>query len=407
MALKASSPKDADILAGLGYKGFIYPVDEALGIAHLPFNMTVGAMLRVAKEACLANSYEEAESNLKEINIKINDDTIRAVTNLVGALVFNNEKKAADLAYAAYDSGKWERPEPSSDDALYLEVDGAMVPTRKNKEDGANQPEIAQDSDDPAILVSSKNRSKKSFWRENKLAMAFSTDNFFRWTDIHGKKRHQIRKRDYTAYIGQAKEFNKFILALAIRNGYGFYRRMVIISDGATWIREMKKDYFPDAQQILDYWHLCENVSEFFKKIFNQDASKYEPLTAEICALLKNSQPQEAISKIRSLGKRLLSRTSQNLVQYIENNIDNIDYATYQAQGYFIGSGAIESSNKIVVQRRLKQAGMRWNLESAQNVVTLEAKLKSGLWEQEVAGPLYRHYNLSPGRTFVFQRDVS
>jgi hypothetical protein len=69
---------------------------------------------------------------------------------------------------------------------------------------------------------------------------------------------------------------------------------------------------------------------------------------------------------------------------YITNNIKNIDYAAYEQKGYFIGSGAIESGNKIVLQQRLKQAGMRWNVETAQNLLTLKAKAESGLWHTDV-----------------------
>jgi hypothetical protein len=73
-----------------------------------------------------------------------------------------------------------------------------------------------------------------------------------------------------------------------------------------------------------------------------------------------------------------------NLYDYIENNIDNIDYAKYLKKGYFIGSGAVESGNKIVLQRRLKQAGMRWNAKTAQSLLTLISKEESGLWNLEV-----------------------
>jgi hypothetical protein len=56
----------------------------------------------------------------------------------------------------------------------------------------------------------------------------------------------------------------------------------------------------------------------------------------------------------------------------------------YEQKGYFIGSGAIESGNKIVLQQRLKQAGMRWNVETAQNILKLKAKTESGLWHTDV-----------------------
>jgi hypothetical protein len=53
-------------------------------------------------------------------------------------------------------------------------------------------------------------------------------------------------------------------------------------------------------------------------------------------------------------------------------------------KGYFIGSGTVESGNKTVLRQRLKQAGMRWNVDTAQNLLTLKAKAESGLWHSDV-----------------------
>jgi hypothetical protein len=404
-ALRASTPKEAQRLEVLGYKGYVYPIDEMLGVARLPFSMTLGAMLKVAKEACRAESYEDAQERLTEVGIVINDDTIRAVTNTVGELVLANEKKAADEAFSAFNTGRWSFPEKQKPHILYFEVDGAMVHIRKKKErEGDSEVNKSKDDGIPkdSRRLNPEKSEKKSAWKENKLGMAFSTDNLLWWTDKHGVKQHRILKRDYISYIGEVNEFSKLMLSLALRNGYGSYGETVIISDGATWIREMKNEFFPDAQQILDYWHLCENVSNFAKAVFAMDETKYKPWTDEICALLKNSRTGEALGKIKGLSKRQLSKSSQNLAQYIENNIDNIDYATYLAKGYFIGSGAIESSNRTVVQGRVKLPGMRWNMESALNVITLMAKLKSNRWEQDVVNAVHRHYELQHGRRCSF-----
>jgi hypothetical protein len=72
--------------------------------------------------------------------------------------------------------------------------------------------------------------------------------------------------------------------------------------------------------------------------------------------------------------------------------INSIDYASYLEKGYFIGSGAIESANKIILQKRLKQAGMRWNVDSAQSLLTLRAKRESGLWLTDVVLPVSKQY---------------
>jgi len=62
-------------------------------------------------------------------------------------------------------------------------------------------------------------------------------------------------------------------------------------------------------------------------------------------------------------------------------------YAAYEQKGYFIGSGAIESGNKIILQDRLKRAGMRWNTQTAQAMLTLKTKSESGLWYHDVEIP--------------------
>ena len=74
----------------------------------------------------------------------------------------------------------------------------------------------------------------------------------------------------------------------------------------------------------------------------------------------------------------------ENLYTYISNNKDNIDYPAYREKGYFVGSGAIESGNKTVLQSRLKLPGMRWNVPTAQCMVSLKAKLESQRWEKDV-----------------------
>ncbi|MDR1297673.1 MAG: hypothetical protein LBO05_09960 [Deltaproteobacteria bacterium] len=71
-------------------------MDETLGISRLPFKITVSAMLEIAKTAIACDSFEDAEQILfKKSNMKVNDDTIRKVANVVGSIVLENDKKAA------------------------------------------------------------------------------------------------------------------------------------------------------------------------------------------------------------------------------------------------------------------------------------------------------------------------
>lgn len=71
-----------------------------------------------------------------------------------------------------------------------------------------------------------------------------------------------------------------------------------------------------------------------------------------------------------------------NLPIYLEHNKDKIDYSKYEKNDWFVGSGAIESSNKTVVQLRLKQAGMRWSVDGANYMITLRCIQESGHWSE-------------------------
>jgi hypothetical protein len=306
---------------------------------------------------------------MRAYGIKVNDDTVRQVTNYVGNLVFKRDCELAESEFKRLCSGKLGFPRVKKRGVLYIETDGAAVNTRIKDEEGSS-------------------------WRENKLGMVFSSDNIHSWTDKHGDKQRQIQKREYISYIGSAEEFKKHLFACAIHNGYGSYDKTVLLSDGATWIRNMRDEIFPDAQQILDYFHLCENVNTFAKHRFGMEESQYRPWATEICRLLKDSQWPYVLETLKNMEKP--PQCPVDLFGYISNNANNVDYADYINQGYFIGSGAIEGGNKSVLHQRLKQSGMRWNTETAQCLLSLRTKYKSDLWLPDVVMPTMRL--LSPRR---------
>jgi hypothetical protein len=46
---------------------------------------------------------------------------------------------------------------------------------------------------------------------------------------------------------------------------------------------------------------------------------------------------------------------------YFGNQVHRMDYPSYKANGWYIGSGAVENACKTVVGQRLKGSGMRWS----------------------------------------------
>lgn len=333
----------------------VIPLDCALHVNGLPFKMTVSMMLEVAFYAVVLDSYQAAEEIIGKIyGTPVNDDTVRLVANHIGKAVFEADCRAADECMERLESGSLSHP-GDRDGVLYLETDGAALNTRFKDENG-------------------------STWRENKLGLAFSSDNMYTWKDRNGKPCHKIEKREYTSYVGSVTEFKKHFLALAERNGYGRYRETVLLSDGATWIRNLKEELFPDAQQILDFFHLCENTYAFAKLLYKTDEERAGTWAKGICDQLEDGKYEDVLKELSAYKNISVPAGTVNLYNYISNNRENIDYPAYKKRGYFIGSGAIESGNKTVLQSRLKQAGMRWNPTTAQYMLSLKSKEKSGLW---------------------------
>jgi hypothetical protein len=121
------------------------------------------------------------------------------------------------------------------------------------------------------------------------------------------------------------------------------------------------------------------------------DEAQYKPWAKYICEQLKSGNSRIVLNELEKLKEKKPINCLVNLHSYITNNINNIDYPRYEQKGYFIGSGAIESGNKLILQDRLKRAGMRWNLRTAQAMLTLKSKAESGLWIKDVEIPLLEH----------------
>jgi len=106
----------------------------------------------------------------------------------------------------------------------------------------------------------------------------------------------------------------------------------------------------------------------------------------EICNLLFEEKVDEALMKIKLLQAK--SKTKENnkdkLLVYLSNNKERINYGKYQKMGLLIGSGAIESAQRDVIQKRVKLSGQRWTKKGVQQVVNLRVYKKSGRWQRVV-----------------------
>ena len=342
----------------------IAPLDILLKINDLPFKMTREMMCEVAFWGQNQSSYKSASEILRKVHgVSISSEMVRTVTDFVGQLVFDKDTKDAEKIFKEIQQIHYARNKKG---ILYIQADGAALNTRTKNDEG-------------------------STWRENKLGIVFSSENIRKSMNKKGESTSKVLKKEYTSYVGSVQEFKKYLFACAIRNGYGEYEETVILSDGATWIRNIGDELFPDAVQILDLFHLCENTHSYAKAIFRNKEEKYIPWADDIIEKLKNGEKRDVVKILNGLKNRKIPKGTVNLHTYVMNNINKIDYKQYEEKGYYVGSGIIESGNKVVLQKRLKLAGMRWEQLFAQNLLSLRVKCESGLWHQDVVGQLLKH----------------
>ena len=313
----------------------IVPLDEYLGIDKLPFKVSIRAMIEIAFWGQNQPSFKRAKEIIKRVyNIDISYVTVMNITKFIGKIVFDyNYNKALKIwnNRALIDTHCVKKK-----GTLYIQADGAAVNTRIEDENG-------------------------STWKENKLGILFSENDLYRRKD----KANQINHKEYVAYVGNVDTFRLLIFAKAVELEYWKYENIVFISDGATWLRNMISELFPEAIQILDKFHLIENIYDYAKFIFNEDMKKVERFKDKIIGYCYSQEYHLIEKELNKYKDFIIPSNVCNLPVYLKNNKDKIDYSTYEHKGYFVGSGAIESSNKIIVQQRLKQAGMRWIVEGA------------------------------------------
>ena len=365
-----------------------FPLDMFLGIDNTPFKMTVDMALRVAKIGASSSSYEAASKRLiEDFEIKLSDDTIRKVVDYVSQKVLEDDVRRTDKAIKDYDykSARAARRgrRPKDGFILYVQADGAMFNTRTSK----------------AAVGATDKRKESSSWKENKLGVVFRSDDLIELKehDDAGKPMYRIGRRGYICSTQGVEVFRERLLWLMLENGLQDASAVVMISDGAPWLRKMRELLFPYATQILDLFHLKENVMAFGQYIFNNKKAEYYPWWKEVCEQLENGQWKEVLSRSEIATYQDEKNTPPgvvNIYNYIWNNRDFIDYPTYKANGYFVGSGAIESGNKTVMQERLKLSGMKWIVGNAEALLALRSKIKSETWEDTVVPLIRKQYTM-------------
>lgn len=215
--------------------------------------------------------------------------------------------------------------------------------------------------------------SRENGWTETKVGRIFKASANFSVSD----KRAIINESVYVAHVGAHTDFITKFSPLV--NGLS---RFVFIGDGAPWMWKWISDFYPDAIQILDFFHAFEKICQWAAQVFT-DKECLKSWCEQAKELVLNDEVKEVVIQIQETPCQGESLGKQNaLLTYLANNAARMCYKTFVDKGYLIGSGPIESAQRTVVQHRLKRSGQRWSLKGGQQVLNIRTKNLSNQWNQ-------------------------
>ena len=343
-----------------------YSADAALGLegGHTP------ALTRlICLEGADETSYQKAEQHLEETGgIHVSARQIQRMVQRVGAAAQQWQQREA-------------HPGGSAVPIMYVSADGTGVPMRKAELQG---------------------RAGKQADGSAKTRMAYLGCVFTQHrTDQEG---HPVRDYESTTYVSSFSPIEAFGPCLrqeAIRRGLGSAQQVVLLIDGAEGLANMGRLCFPGTTQIVDFYHALEHASNVLMALLG---SKEHPdykrrLTHWAKRLLKN-KAQQLIAQTRAecAGKAQAAVVEKEL-RYFVNNIDRMQYGTFRAKGFFIGSGVIEAGCKTVIGSRCKQSGMFWGKPGAENVLALRcihsSRRLGAFWKDHLDQRAGGHGNLA------------
>ena len=182
---------------------------------------------------------------------------------------------------------------------------------------------------------------------------------------------------EYAASLGHYSSFTPR-LSVLIEEQKQAQLPLVFITDGAVWMRNWMNEAYPEAIQILDFYHLCEHLAKFAKSAVSSVRKNHLQWYNRQKKAIRAGKAQQVIKRIKALNlAEKYQAEKQKLLSYFQDNLYRMKYDQYRKAGYMIGSGAIEAAHRTVVQKRMKLSGQRWADKGAQNMLNLRVAYMS------------------------------
>lgn len=263
----------------------------------------------------------------------------------------------------------------------YLELDGVIPLTREELTGKELTPaeRRRQQRAKKNNVRGGKGRRYRIVGREVKNAVLYDGKD----CAVQSPGRGCILHKTYVSHLGDWLAFAALLWVAMLRMRFDQARLLVILSDGAEWIRSLARWLPIDSLLILDLFHAKHRIWEVAHSLYGEGSAQAKQWAHTQCERVEQGEAKQVIHALRFLrpGRAETSKLVAELGTYLTNNLDRMDYPAYRARGLRVSSGAVESANYHVTGTRLKLQGMRWSEEGAGHMALLRADLFNGRWE--------------------------
>jgi hypothetical protein len=189
----------------------------------------------------------------------------------------------------------------------------------------------------------------------------------------------QAENIHYYTDICPASDFGSLFWSTGVAHNAQLARELVMLGDGAEWIWNLVAEHFPNAIQILDWFHASEHLMPVAQAAFSSDSERSAWVT-QMKQLMWDGHIDVVIEAIDWLALTCSQDILRTTANYFEGHKERMRYAHFRKQGYQIGSGTIESAAKQIGMMRMKVPGAIWNEETARLVAKARAAYLSDHW---------------------------
>ncbi len=123
---------------------------------------------------------------------------------------------------------------------------------------------------------------------------------------------------------------------------------MVVLGDGAEWIRNLVELHFPEAIQILDLYHAREHLLDLCKILFALDQKQVLRYRLRWWTSLDEGKVEKILQQARQKLPEdpHLRKRAETEMGYLEKNKERMRYGDFRRQGLFVDSGVVETGCK-------------------------------------------------------------